>query len=221
MLVVAVYPFHFFDTPHTPPHTRHLTPTPPHPPSHPSAMECFEYFGACANVNCHNLFCFVPHTCRDIRYLLICRSRIDIMGTSCWTLEVASFTSTSASCSPTARVETLTVRAASSGVYCGVRPLLSSTIQYSSMIVSLFCHSLVSIVVQCISFSSVFVIVSPFRSPFRSPWVAIYFLTFAVESAPFKLTAEFVDLMDGPSSACFKGFREVSVVYGCAIVAAL
>lgn len=31
----------------------------------------------------------------------------------------------------------------------------------------------------------------------------------AVESAPFKLTAEFVDLMDGPNSACFKGFREV------------
>lgn len=30
-----------------------------------------------------------------------------------------------------------------------------------------------------------------------------------VESAPFKLTAEFVDLMDGPNSACFKGFREV------------
>lgn len=29
-----------------------------------------------------------------------------------------------------------------------------------------------------------------------------------VESAPFKLTAEFVDLMDGPNSACFKGFRE-------------
>lgn len=30
-----------------------------------------------------------------------------------------------------------------------------------------------------------------------------------VESAPFKLTAEFVDLMDGPSSACFKEFCEV------------
>lgn len=33
--------------------------------------------------------------------------------------------------------------------------------------------------------------------------------TTPVESAPFKLTAEFVDLMGGPSSACFKGFREV------------
>ncbi|CAN0465814.1 unnamed protein product, partial [Ectocarpus sp. 8 AP-2014] len=32
---------------------------------------------------------------------------------------------------------------------------------------------------------------------------------FNFESAPFKLTAEFVDLMGGPSSACFKGFREV------------
>ena len=31
----------------------------------------------------------------------------------------------------------------------------------------------------------------------------------SVESAPFKLTAEFVDLMDGPSSVCFKEFREV------------
>ncbi|CAB1096719.1 unnamed protein product [Ectocarpus sp. CCAP 1310/34] len=34
---------------------------------------------------------------------------------------------------------------------------------------------------------------------------------FNFESAPFKLTAEFVDLMGGPSSACFKGFREVCV----------
>ncbi|CAN0055344.1 unnamed protein product [Ascophyllum nodosum] len=31
------------------------------------------------------------------------------------------------------------------------------------------------------------------------------------ESAPFKLTAEFVELMGGPSSECFKGFREVCV----------
>ncbi|CAM9387861.1 unnamed protein product [Discosporangium mesarthrocarpum] len=31
------------------------------------------------------------------------------------------------------------------------------------------------------------------------------------ESAPFKLTAEFVELMDGPSSSCFKGFKEVCV----------
>ncbi|CAN0077131.1 unnamed protein product [Ectocarpus sp. 8 AP-2014] len=34
---------------------------------------------------------------------------------------------------------------------------------------------------------------------------------FNFESAPFKLTAEFVDLMGGPSSSCFRGFREVCV----------
>ena len=37
-----------------------------------------------------------------------------------------------------------------------------------------------------------------------------YLCTGTVESAPFKLTAEFVELMGGPSSECFKGFREVS-----------
>ncbi|CAM9327966.1 unnamed protein product [Choristocarpus tenellus] len=34
---------------------------------------------------------------------------------------------------------------------------------------------------------------------------------FNFESAPFKLTAEFVELMDGPCSSCFKGFRDVCV----------
>ncbi|CAM9282162.1 unnamed protein product [Pylaiella littoralis] len=34
---------------------------------------------------------------------------------------------------------------------------------------------------------------------------------FNFESAPFKLTAEFVDLMDGPTSTCFRGFRELCV----------
>lgn len=54
---------------------------------------------------------------------------------------------------------------------------------------------------------SALVLPPPYRPPALPPLPCLTLSS--VESAPFKLTAEFVDLMDGPSSACFKEFREV------------